>query len=358
MSTKKNKIWGLLCGGALGDALGAPHEFTRLSYEYTGKLEHKLWFRTRFEKEKVYHSVGQVTDDTEMATCILNSLIENDMKYSRDDVLRKYLEWANSGSRCMGRNTRELMKGVKTIKGYEKRYEKKFQDDETKRNTQSNGALMRCGPLVFAMVENMTELIDIIKMDCYLTNPNQISYVCNVVLITAIHMALYGFDKSFIMEKILRLVDKHGICDTLSDLCDNVNKAVNKEYFTVDKSKKGWCVYALYLAFYAFIHFDSYHEGINYVIREGGDTDTNACIAGYLLGAYYGMDGMISDPVTKENIKILMLCSTDQSTKPRPDQYIMANYASDENITKICKYTEIIPNMKYIGYESILRKTD
>ena len=33
---------------------------------------------------------------------------------------------------------------------------------------------------------------------------------------------------------------------------------------------------------------NSFAECVEYVIKIGGDTDTNACIAGMLAGAYYG----------------------------------------------------------------------
>ncbi len=34
-------------------------------------------------------------------------------------------------------------------------------------------------------------------------------------------------------------------------------------------------------------------------IREGGDTDTNACIVGGMIGAYYGLGGLPSEWVEK-----------------------------------------------------------
>jgi ADP-ribosylglycohydrolase len=41
-------------------------------------------------------------------------------------------------------------------------------------------------------------------------------------------------------------------------------------------------------AIYYFVVGNSYKESLTQVLRLKGDTDTNACIAGGLFGAYYG----------------------------------------------------------------------
>jgi ADP-ribosylglycohydrolase len=52
-----------------------------------------------------------------------------------------------------------------------------------------------------------------------------------------------------------------------------------------------------------------------------GDTDTNAAIAGALLGAYYGYDKIIENDITRENIDILLKCDTTQGDIVRPYDY-------------------------------------
>lgn len=36
----------------------------------------------------------------------------------------------------------------------------------------------------------------------------------------------------------------------------------------------------------------TYEQGIELALKLAGDTDTNACIAGGMLGAYYGKTGL------------------------------------------------------------------
>lgn len=43
---------------------------------------------------------------------------------------------------------------------------------------------------------------------------------------------------------------------------------------------------------YFLVKGTSYESSIRKILEAKGDTDTNACIAGGLLGAYYGVNGL------------------------------------------------------------------
>ena len=50
--------------------------------------------------------------------------------------------------------------------------------------------------------------------------------------------------------------------------------------------------YAIWVALWGLINFDTFKDGMMAVIRLGGDTDTNGAIYGQLAGAYYGYDAI------------------------------------------------------------------
>ena len=131
-----DKIKGMLIGLSLGDALGAPHEFKYQKDEYTGELIYQLRLFNRFHGETLFY-VGSVTDDTEMTLTLANQIIK-DKDYNRNNVILAYEEWAKN-SKMLGKNTRALFKGVKTVKGYEGRYNKIF-SVPMEEWTQSNGS--------------------------------------------------------------------------------------------------------------------------------------------------------------------------------------------------------------------------
>jgi hypothetical protein len=54
----------------------------------------------------------------------------------------------------------------------------------------------------------------------------------------------------------------------------------------------GFVLIALQNAFYQLLHAPSLEEGLSDTVLAGGDTDTNAAIAGALLGAAHGRDAV------------------------------------------------------------------
>ena len=54
----------------------------------------------------------------------------------------------------------------------------------------------------------------------------------------------------------------------------------------------GWVLLALQNAFYQLLHAESAEAGIVATAMAGGDTDTNAAIAGALLGAVHGREAL------------------------------------------------------------------
>lgn len=318
-----DKLKGLLFGGALGDALGAPHEFRHLKHHvYTGKLEYQAYTYNRFSKEKTYLDIGQVTDDTEMGICLMNSIIENKGEYCSKKAVMEYLEWANSGTVFMGRNTRYLFKGIKTHKGYINRFEKMKNPDEN----QSNGALMRCG--ILTVYGGQDNFFEIAKSDCELTNPNEISVMCNITLLRGIYACL--------MMENHREKEKGKIIEIIEKTTNwEIWRAWNTEELSVNGKDKGWCVYGLVLAFKALEKFNNFQNGIDWIIKQGGDTDTNACIGGYLLGAFYGYEKMVQDVRVKENVDIILECNTKKATNRRPKKYLVKNAYTNFNISSL-----------------------
>jgi ADP-ribosylglycohydrolase len=82
----------------------------------------------------------------------------------------------------------------------------------------------------------------------------------------------------------------------------------------------GWVLIALQNAFYRLLHAPSPEEGIAQTIACGGDTDTNAAIAGALLGAAFGAEAFPHQWVDR-----LLTCRAMRATagcrRPRPPTF-------------------------------------
>jgi len=142
-----DRVKGGIIALALGDALGLPHEFSYSKEIYTGKLEYRFEMRRKYGLASIKMGLGQYSDDTEMSLALIRCLIEN-KGWKQEKVALAYMTWANSTIN-IGRNTRELFKGVKTFNGYNSRYEKKFQmkvgqfpHNSLGENNQSIGSLI------------------------------------------------------------------------------------------------------------------------------------------------------------------------------------------------------------------------
>jgi len=284
----KDRINGMIVAHALGDALGAPHEFNS-KVAYTGKLEHEIVINTRFQGQRV-EKVGSITDDTQMAFTLLNTIYLV-RRYDSEFVTYTYISWANSGVKSMGRNTRALFKGITTLNGFYKRYERLVMEVDINERTQSNGSLMRAYPL--ALLDDEEDAL----LDCHITNSNPINEDCSRLYYRILRKLLHEKSKKNIVEflKEYKPVDKV--------IQEAIDDALAKKERKVSGRNNGWVVIALYVALYAYLHFDNYTDAYRWIIELRGDTDTNAAIAGALLGAKFGYQKLLKEQ--KKNLMVL-----------------------------------------------------
>lgn len=352
MSSYADRVKGGFIGVALGDALGVPHEFSS-KLPYTGILSHSFELKTRFQGSYKL-AVGQYSDDTEMMLCLTRSLVEN-KGYDQKKVVQEYIKWAHSGTPMMGRNTRELLKGKPYAADptgysrYQSNFEKKFgvrPDDPFKSATdasesaQSNGALMRCFPIACLNDKNLNKAL---FADVWSTNPSRVALSVEVTYLTAVRMALLGYRATKIWDTIVKTADP---IPEIANILAMVKNGVEWDmvYTTSPEKKtkvKGWCVVGLYAAMYCLKRIAdesqsdvkdktaTYPNLIKWVINHpGSDTDTNAAIAGGLVGALVGWSGLVVDEVTKKNIGVL-IASTEKGAitdVPRDERYRLTDY--------------------------------
>ena len=96
-----------MIGAFVGDAAGAPLEFRTVT-------EASLFEALKFEGGgKMRVAPGQVTDDSEMAMCILHSLTEADANTLDVYLLEKYYAlWRDSDPFDMGITTRKALRNM------------------------------------------------------------------------------------------------------------------------------------------------------------------------------------------------------------------------------------------------------
>lgn len=320
----KSKIEGMLVGMAVGDALGAPVEFgytaQKIRDEWSGEMEdHRI-------------PAGYYTDDTAMALCLADSLLECD-GYDSYDVMTKYYRWAEEGYRDsegepapdIGNQTRSA---IYAFKDYPVIYE-----GASRGNSAGNGTIMRLAPVVIASYESgLSNCRKLAKISARETHFSEEAEAGTELFATMLYNALGGGDKRSIIEN----TDVNG---------DEIYESVQARVFDVIydqglsasslENLGGYIVDAIKIAAWGFLNFDDFEQGMPAVIKLGGDTDTNAAIYGQLAGAYYGYDAIprrwLNGLHMREEIKEL----ADMLYERHPDKIVMTRFEEDgENIYK------------------------
>jgi ADP-ribosylglycohydrolase len=85
-----------------------------------------------------------------------------------------------------------------------------------------------------------------------------------------------------------------------------------------DGDSQGWVLIALRNAFFELLHAESLETGVVNTVRRGGDTDTNAAIAGALLGAALGRAAV---PAQWRNAVLSARAHQSRAKHPRPPEY-------------------------------------
>ena len=87
------------------------------------------------------------------------------------------------------------------------------------------------------------------------------------------------------------------------------------------KHQKGWVLRAFYCVLVALKFKDNLRSFFSWVIKQGGDTDTNAAIAGAIIGAKHGYDLIMKDDITKNNWEIVCQCDVSTSVLDNRQEY-------------------------------------
>lgn len=303
--TKADYYKGVYYGLMYGDAFGAPFEFySNRGRPVTPELILPITMTSRWVGKRV-GAIGQITDDTEMTIALLESVLSNN-DYIVDDVVRSYMDWANS-TKMLGVNTRKLFKGIKTIKGFWNRWKR---TDFT--NLQSNGCLMRCTGLL--PLADRPDFKGIVTRDVSLTNDNDVCIDSVWVYLQIMIYLRHNKDLNSVRRKADRIITNKSVRKVFDD-------AVAGKKRDVSGRDKGWVLHALYVAVYVLFHFHSFTDAMIYVVKLHGDTDTNAAIAGALLGSLIGYNNMNREKYFRINIDKIINSETMDGDFPRPTNY-------------------------------------
>ncbi len=290
----EDRARGVLWGQAVGDALGTTNEFLkepRALHDMIGGGPFGL-------------VPGQVTDDTHMAICLAESLAEK-KRYDAEDAARRYVAWSKK-TFDIGNQTSATLHQVET--GVKALLAGHVVWEAARRDAAANGSLMRCSPLPVFFAEDAAALRRAALDDSAITHADPRCRIAVAAFAAAIRHALtdpaatavsmHAAARDEIALAARELADtpaetERAVAMLREDLelAKNDDPGLGREVST----KAGYVRVAFRLAFHALLHAKSFDRALLSVVSLGGDADTNGAIAGALLGAFFGEQGIRPD---------------------------------------------------------------
>lgn len=278
----------VLVGQAVGDSLGMP--FEKLGDEvhpdlatWDGSYQPGTWHKL---------PAGHFTDDTEMAECLATSLIMC-RGFDGADVARRYLAWSQGTPHGMGGTTRLAMEAL--AEGVSWQHSGITFDDP---NKVGSAPPMRAAP-IGAYYLNEASILGACKRDAYITHADPEGAAASIAVAMTVHLMLQDVEPHAALPHVLEVLKRAKLVNppthVENSLCDaqSLLDCMLPEMFTstyAGRRGNAWQITAT--AIYCALHHDNFRDGVIAAVKLGGDTDTRGAIAGAILGARFGLEGI------------------------------------------------------------------
>jgi len=275
---KLERYRGCLLGLAVGDALGTTLEFQPLG-SFTPITD--MIGGGPFDLKP-----GQWTDDTSMALCLAESLIEC-RGFNPQDQMERYVRWWKEGhlsstGSCfdIGNTTRtalaSFLKTGNPFSGPSDSY------------SAGNGSLMRLAPVPIFYAGNPREAIERSGESSRTTHGAAAAVDACRYFGALIVGALNSEDKETILSDHYCPVVGYWQENPLVPEIAEIAAGSFKYKHPPEIRGSGYVVQSLEAALWAFHNSESFKEGCLMAVNLGDDADTTGAIYGQLAGAYYG----------------------------------------------------------------------
>jgi len=274
-------VAGCVLGLALGDALGAPFEFRR-RHEIPDPVP-------AFELPWRGLPPGSTTDDTALARNLVRSLAARG-GFDPTDVAARHLAWFRGGPLDVGAQTRRVLARMDRGESAEDaaRAEWEARGPEV---SAGNGSVMYCAPLGAAYANRPEELVVHAPLLSAITHHDERCRTAVLAVMVATAAAVRGERPEVAVGMALHAVLDRGGGEELEFLAQEAGRSR-----PVDGPDMGFCLFTAGLGLQALalggewprIGPAEVEAELRRIVGLGGDTDTNAAVAGALLGAAGG----------------------------------------------------------------------
>ena len=273
---------GCLLGLATGDAVGttlefrSPGTFTPIN-DMVGGGPFRL-------------NPGQWTDDTSMALCLAESLIEQN-GFVPTHQLEKYLQWYRKGHLS---STGRCFDIGNTVRSGLVQFERTGEPfcGSTDPRSAGNGSIMRLAPVPLFFAQNPKEAIAKSAESSRTTHGAPTAVDACRYLAALLVGAVNGVSREQLLSSRYSPIPDYWEDNPLIDEIDEIAAGSFKHREPPEIRGTGYVVKSLEAALWAFYHSQSFEEGCLLAVNLGDDADTTGAVYGQLAGAFYGAQGI------------------------------------------------------------------
>jgi len=254
----RSKSVGMLVGLAVGDALGAPIEFTNKRDKDNYITEYKTGGTHGV-------TIGEWTDDTAMAMAMADALIKNKGVFNASDIMDNFVAWKNKGEYIPRGVCFDI--GMTTVKAL-RHYEAQGKKDRpyvglNSSDSSGNGGIMRLAPAII-VADSLCQAVEYAVCSTMLTHasPECIKYAR--LLAEEIWYTFYR-----------KVNDKYKL-----DPKTPRESIMSGGYVKETYQAAWWCLQ----------NTKNFEECVIEAVNLGHDSDTTGAVAGMIAGAYYGIE--------------------------------------------------------------------
>jgi len=282
-----DQIKGVFFGQAIGDALGLGTEFLDkqqiAKYYPNGLFEYAQIVQDNHRKN---YPIGDWTDDTDHFLCICDSILAANNIDEKAFAVELH-KWHKETSRGAGATISQVVSMPQFTEFPHKAAELVWKLSDMQ--NAANGAIMRTsiiGTYEFwdqqKVMENTEKISKVTHWD-----PRCVG---SCVIVTHIISSILAQNIFPTIEQIIKIAEKYD--ERIRPFVEKAkNYDISSLYLDEDNSI-GYTLKALSAGLWVYFNASDFETGILKVVHEGGDADSNACIAGSLLGAKYGFNSI------------------------------------------------------------------
>ncbi len=269
---------GCLLGLAVGDAVGTTLEFSPPGT--FAPIDDMLGggpFGLR---------AGEWTDDTSMALCLAESLVEC-KGFDPADQMRRYVQWWRSGHLSSNGRCFDIGNTVSAALGRFERTGEPYAGS-TDSFSAGNGSLMRLAPVPMFYAQHPTKAIEKSGESSRTTHGTPTAVDACRYLGGLMVGALRGASKAELLSERYAPVPDYWRSHPLVPQIDEIAAGSFKRRNPPEIQGTGYLVKSLEAALWAFYHSDSFRDGCLLAVNLGNDADTTGAVYGQIAGAFYG----------------------------------------------------------------------